>query len=39
MHQPATISGSALGWGIVLGIMSSIANFATLIVGASSIDA
>ena len=37
VHQPAKISGSALGWGIVLGIMSSIANFATLIVGASSI--
>ena len=37
VHQPAKISGSALGWGIVLGIMSSIANFATLIVGVSSI--
>ena len=37
VHQPATISGSALGWGMVLGIMSSIANFATLIVGGSSI--
>lgn len=32
VHQPATISGSALGWAVVQGIMSSIANFATLIV-------
>ena len=32
VHQPSTASGSKLGWGIVQGIMSSIANFATLIV-------
>ncbi|KAG9236402.1 permease for cytosine/purines, uracil, thiamine, allantoin-domain-containing protein [Amylocarpus encephaloides] len=32
VHQPATSSGSKLGWGMVTGIMSSIANFATLIV-------
>ncbi|KAI9158232.1 Uracil permease [Paramyrothecium foliicola] len=32
VRQPATISGSALGWEMVKGIMSSIANFATLIV-------
>jgi nucleobase:cation symporter-1, NCS1 family len=32
VHQPATASGSALAWGCVSGIMSSIANFATLIV-------
>ena len=30
--QPATISGSSLGWEFVKGVMSSIANFATLIV-------
>jgi len=32
VKQPATSHGSELGWGIVSGIMSSIANFATLIV-------
>ncbi|RDL39048.1 putative uracil permease [Venustampulla echinocandica] len=32
VHQPNTAHGSALGWGMVSGIMSSIANFATLIV-------
>lgn len=32
VSQPATLSGSALGWELVAGIMSSIANFATLIV-------
>ena len=32
VHQPAAKSGGALGWAIVQGIMSSIANFATLIV-------
>ncbi|OCT47949.1 Uracil permease [Cladophialophora carrionii] len=32
VHQPATSSGSTLAWGWVSGIMSSIANFATLIV-------
>lgn len=32
MHQPATVTGSALGWAVVKGIMSSISNFATLIV-------
>jgi NCS1 family nucleobase:cation symporter-1 len=32
IKQPNTIYGSALGWAIVKGIMSSIANFATLIV-------
>ncbi|EHL03510.1 putative Uncharacterized permease C29B12.14c [Glarea lozoyensis 74030] len=32
VHQPAEASGSKLGWGMVMGIMSSIANFATLIV-------
>ncbi|KAF2762578.1 uracil permease-like protein [Pseudovirgaria hyperparasitica] len=32
VHQPATISGNTLGWAMVKGIMSSIANFATLIV-------
>ncbi|KAH8912308.1 hypothetical protein BR93DRAFT_73272 [Coniochaeta sp. PMI_546] len=32
VHQPATKSGSALGWEFVKGCMSSIANFATLIV-------
>jgi NCS1 family nucleobase:cation symporter-1 len=30
--QPGTLSGSALGWMMVRGIMSAIANFATLIV-------
>ena len=32
MHQPARISGSEFGWAFVSGVMSSIANFATLIV-------
>ncbi|KAL1978945.1 hypothetical protein VTN31DRAFT_1804 [Thermomyces dupontii] len=32
VKQPATIHGSELAWGIVKGIMSSIANFAALIV-------
>jgi NCS1 family nucleobase:cation symporter-1 len=32
VHTPGTKSGSALGWLMVRGIMSAIANFATLIV-------
>ena len=32
VHQGSTIHGSVLAWGMVKGIMSSIANFATLIV-------
>jgi NCS1 family nucleobase:cation symporter-1 len=32
VHQPGTASGSKLGWLMVRGIMSAIANFATLIV-------
>lgn len=32
VHQPATISGSKLAWEFVTGVMSAIANFATLIV-------
>lgn len=32
VSQPATASGSKLGWAFVSGVMSSIANFATLIV-------
>jgi NCS1 family nucleobase:cation symporter-1 len=32
VHQPGTASGSELGWLMVRGIMSSIANFAALIV-------
>lgn len=32
VNQPAKLSGSALAWEFVKGIMSSIANFATLIV-------
>ncbi|KAF2794801.1 uracil permease [Melanomma pulvis-pyrius CBS 109.77] len=32
VHQPGTAHGSELGWQMVRGIMSSIANFATLIV-------
>ncbi|EON69482.1 NCS1 family nucleobase:cation symporter-1 [Coniosporium apollinis CBS 100218] len=32
VHQPNTIHGSELAWEMVKGIMSSIANFATLIV-------
>ncbi|CAM1511707.1 Fc.00g092200.m01.CDS01 [Cosmosporella sp. VM-42] len=35
VKQPATAHGSELGWQIVKGIMSSIANFATLIVNDS----
>ena len=31
VHQPSKLSGSSLGWAVVKGIMSSIANFATLI--------
>ncbi|KAL8873498.1 MAG: hypothetical protein Q9174_001054 [Haloplaca sp. 1 TL-2023] len=32
VHQPSKATGSTLAWGMVKGIMSSIANFATLIV-------
>ena len=32
VHEPAKLSGGALVWALVKGIMSSIANFATLIV-------
>ncbi|KAF2398804.1 hypothetical protein EJ06DRAFT_523008 [Trichodelitschia bisporula] len=32
VKQPGTAKGSALGWGMVKGTMSAIANFATLIV-------
>lgn len=32
VHQPSAAHGGALGWAMVQGIMSSIANFATLIV-------
>lgn len=32
VHQPSAAHGSVLAWGIIKGIMSSIANFATLIV-------
>jgi len=32
VHQPAKSSGSTLAWGMVMGVMSAIANFATLIV-------
>lgn len=32
VHQPNTAQGSALGWAMVKGIMSSLANFSTLIV-------
>lgn len=32
VHQPSSKHGSALGWAFVSGVMSSIANFATLIV-------
>ena len=32
IRQPATLKNGALGWAIVKGIMSSIANFAALIV-------
>ncbi|KAN0086485.1 putative uridine permease Fui1 [Elaphomyces granulatus] len=32
IHQPNTVHGSQLAWAVIRGIMSSIANFATLIV-------
>ncbi|RPB07889.1 NCS1 nucleoside transporter family [Morchella conica CCBAS932] len=32
VHQPNTVHGSTLAWAFVSGIMSSIANFATLVV-------
>jgi NCS1 family nucleobase:cation symporter-1 len=32
VDRPAAVEGSALAWGIIKGIMSAIANFATLIV-------
>ncbi|KAJ9194755.1 hypothetical protein DTO164E3_7176 [Paecilomyces variotii] len=32
VHQPSSVHGSDLAWGVIKGIMSSIANFATLIV-------
>ena len=32
IHQPSKLHGSALAWQVISGIMSSIANFATLIV-------
>ena len=32
IHQPNTVHGSELAWTVIKGIMSSIANFATLIV-------
>lgn len=32
VHQPSTKHGGVLGWAMVQGIMSSVANFATLIV-------
>ena len=32
IHQPATVSGSKLAWGVIAGIMSAVSNFATLIV-------
>jgi len=32
VHRPADVGGSELAWGIIKGIMSAIANFATLIV-------
>ena len=32
VHQPGKLHGSDLAWGVISGIMSSIANFATLIV-------
>ncbi|KAF3076598.1 hypothetical protein CFAM422_001715 [Trichoderma lentiforme] len=35
IRQPATIHGSELGWQFVNGVMSSIANFATLVVNDS----
>jgi NCS1 family nucleobase:cation symporter-1 len=36
VHQPGTAHGSKLAWGMVSGIMSAIANFATLIVVCNS---
>lgn len=38
VRQPAEKSGNALGWAMVQGIMSSIANFATLIVSKSFLE-
>ena len=32
VHQPATVRGSTLAWAVIKAIMSSISNFATLIV-------
>lgn len=32
VHQPKTVYGSNLAWGVVKGIMSAIANFVTLVV-------
>ncbi|KAK4998129.1 uracil permease, partial [Elasticomyces elasticus] len=32
VHQPSKLHGSALAWAVIKGIMSAIANFATLIV-------
>ena len=32
VHQPGSLHGSTLGWAMIKGIMSAIANFATLIV-------
>lgn len=37
VHQGSSKQGSALGWAMVQGIMSSIANFATLIVNGRQI--
>ncbi|KAJ8481865.1 hypothetical protein ONZ51_g5709 [Trametes cubensis] len=34
IHQPATLHGSALGWGMVASIMSCISNMATLVTNA-----
>ncbi|EJF57376.1 hypothetical protein DICSQDRAFT_69652 [Dichomitus squalens LYAD-421 SS1] len=34
IHQPATLHGSALGWGMVSSIMSCISNMATLVTNA-----
>lgn len=35
VHQPGTLTGGALGWAMVKGIMSAISNFATLICNSS----
>ncbi|KAK4704084.1 nucleobase:cation symporter-1, NCS1 family, partial [Phenoliferia sp. Uapishka_3] len=35
IHAPATITGSALGWGFVINLMSCISNMATLITNAT----